>query len=235
MLDLYEYGVQKVNSTRHLFTLTELLTVITIFCLIAGILLPALAVPVNRAKQLACSNNLRYIGQCVTFYSTDNSGYIPNTVPGKDHNSTPLLRNSSNTTLALGKLIECYTVNAEIFGCPDSPGYTAEDVENAWQSAVNVCSAYLYRSQCGDFNNRLYAAGNLNKAYVMDLACITPCGEEFAPHDYQMINLLFPDCHTESRRNTREPFRYFTIQTSYNKEDSLPGSIILWQHADSQM
>ena len=227
--------MQKVNRSCCFFTLTELLIIITVLCLIAGILLPAFALPINRAKQFGCCNNLRNIGQCAVFYSSDNSGKIPDIAPGKDHNSTPLLRNFNNTTLALGKFIECYTVNAEIFGCPDSPGYTGEDVDNHWQSTAEVCSAYLYRSQCGNFNARLYAPENLDKAYIMDLASVSIQGEEIAPHNYRVTNMVFPDCHTESRPNSREPFKNFTLQTPYTYLDTTPDSFIIWLHADSEL
>jgi type II secretory pathway pseudopilin PulG len=218
------------------FTLTELLFITVIICILASILLPAASSTVNRAKLAACSNHLRQIGTATIIYAQDNTGLIPNIMPGMEKNSIPIIRLPNRTFLALGRLLKAvYIPDIKIFGCPDSPGYTPEDVDNHWQSTAEVCSAYLYRSQCGNFTTRLYAPENLSKAYIMDLACVTIQGEEIAPHNYRVSNMVFPDCHTESRPNSREPLKNFTLQTPYTYLDTTPDSFIIWLHADSEL
>ena len=66
---------------------------------------------------------------------------------------------------------------------------------------------------------------------MMDFACITNKGEQFAPHSYLAVNLLYPDSHVESRNNTRTPFKLFTAQAALHGEMT-PDCTILWQNAD---
>ena len=148
-----------------------------------------------------------------------------------ENNSIPILRLPGNMVIALGRLIDTYTVNALIFGCPDSPMYTMEDVENAWQNTSMVWSAYLYRAGSSGFSSKLYSPENFHKAYIIDFACITNQGEQFAPHNYSSSNLLFTDCHVENRINSREPFRFYTAQAALHGE-MLPDCSSIWQNAD---
>ena len=60
---------------RRPFTLIELLTVISIIVVLAGLLLPALNRAQSYARTTFCKNNLRQIGLCGTQYQNDNSDY----------------------------------------------------------------------------------------------------------------------------------------------------------------
>ena len=67
----------KVRRSRNLFTLIELLIVIAIIAILASLLLPALNQAKNKAKDIACVNNMKQIALATFSYAQDYDGYVP--------------------------------------------------------------------------------------------------------------------------------------------------------------
>ncbi len=64
-------------QSRHGFTLIELLVVVAIIAILAAMLLPGLRNAREKARQIACTGNLRQIGLAMTIYTQYNGGWLP--------------------------------------------------------------------------------------------------------------------------------------------------------------
>ena len=72
------------DGRRDSFTLIELLIVVAIIAILAGLLLPSLNKALEQARKTACSTNMKSISSAFAMYFSDNNDFIvPNY--GKEH------------------------------------------------------------------------------------------------------------------------------------------------------
>lgn len=139
------------TQSRHAFTLIELLTVIAIIAVLAGIIFPVFAQTREKGRQIACASNLRQLGMAILQYTQDYDEQLPGTYNGdygidSAYNRiggwiyyNEFAQNNPNRKVFDPKLgsIYPYVKNERIYICPTDGG--GETIGNSY--AMNSCVA----------------------------------------------------------------------------------------------
>ena len=133
------------------FTLLELLVVIVVIAILAGLMLPVMSTIRARGDSIQCISNLRQIGVAIAGYVGDNDGVLPGPVIA---GQMPTYKSTDATSLALilAKYLNLPTTptgtqKAPVFLCPsyvkanpalDQPVYFAADINNVGPSSSTL-------------------------------------------------------------------------------------------------
>ena len=104
------------SRRRDSFTLVELLVVLAIIALLAGLMMPNLQSAIQRAQSIRCAGNLRVIGVAASLAAADNN----NKYPEINQAAAPIYTDANATNLigALG----AYGVTTNVIQCPIDMG-----------------------------------------------------------------------------------------------------------------
>ena len=93
--------MKTVCYSRTKFTLVELLTVISVIAILAGLLLPALNSAREKANAIVCSGNLKQTGTGLLMYCNDNDDYLPNLLQTQDVSFTDSIARYVNSSYSV--------------------------------------------------------------------------------------------------------------------------------------
>ena len=124
------------QTAKAAFTLVELLTVIAIIAVLAGIIFPVFATVRGKARQATCQSNLRQIGMAVQMYASDYDGLYPWAKDASDHAVSQMWRGSSSCQRYIAWMpfmhpvpggdsgaLEPYVKDKQIWRCASDAGF----------------------------------------------------------------------------------------------------------------
>lgn len=114
----------KAIRSRGGFSLIELLTVIAIIAILAGIIFPVMGAVKRRAKQTQCMTNLKQIAMAVQMFKQDNNHYPKVLSVAVQGTGTAVPMDQVNPALATDGIYPEYckgASGASVFHCPLSP------------------------------------------------------------------------------------------------------------------
>ena len=147
-----------VRRQRSAFTLVELLVVIGILSVLAGISLPVFNRAKRSAKQSACLSNVRQLGAAIAIYQGFYDGYFPNAVNPVDRaepqgwSSQPAWEAEIPSMPLFRDVMLPYVKDPEVFHCPLDNGTNISD-DSKGDTFVSSPSLFLQYGSSYDYRS----------------------------------------------------------------------------------
>lgn len=129
--------MNRQNHGRKRFTLVEMLVVVAIIAILAGMLLPALNKARSKARFISCKSNVRQITLVLIQYAGDNGDYLPMQVNAVD----ALNKGFLDTYLGFKSVNRPAAMNTIMF-CPGFRGETKFDDGTLFSSVGGIYTTY---------------------------------------------------------------------------------------------
>lgn len=223
---------------RYNYTITELLTVIAIIAILAGIAIPAVGYARRRARTTACISNQGQTMKTIlnSMSDTNNRLYSGSSFPDDTLNTNGTVTSNAGWTVFLAE--KGYIKSMEALRCPDIRSYTSDEKVISADSVKEAYGVVVASGNDGKFDfrgTRLFTTSDKTQVAPSVLGiggCATSNGKEVAAsinfasasggratgiHHNNMTNLFFYDGHAESfDKNNFDTNKYYPVQGTTN-------------------
>ena len=191
---------------QRAFTLLELLCVITVIAILAGLIMPVYQNTTQRAYDTKCMNNLRQIGLAANSAANDNDNTYPLIeIDGNTNMVNDILGDPNAPVLTLPEALKPYGITQEVLKCP------ADLKTNNYYAQQNPNSSYMWSPYSEDDSSLVPTIFSRRRGQVQ----ISPSRLQLASDwsavhfasdgklgDGKMIYVVYGDGHV---RTTRRP------------------------------